>query len=298
MIKRVVCLWILLLFSSGSAASDFDSTYVSVTVVGSGDDVILVNGLASSPEVWSETVDQLQSRYRVHLFSIKGFAGTQAASSTPEVYLEALRDEILNYIQYAELDSPVLIGHSMGGLVSLMVASASPDAITKIIVVDVLPFYSLLFNAEATSAQVAPFALGLEKQLLAMSDVQYEVHARKAANIMVKSPEWVETIVHWANTTDRAVNAQLVREVMTYDGRVLLDQITAPIHVIYAYDQSMPITAEQLASLYQTAYSGAETVELIQVDDAYHFIMWDQPDAFHECLANVLLDGQCYDLQN
>ncbi|KGK41944.1 hypothetical protein LH51_10795 [Nitrincola sp. A-D6] len=227
MIKRLVCLWILLLFSSGSGASEFDSTYVSVTMVGSGDDVILVNGLASSPEVWAETVDQLQSSYRVHLFSIKGFAGTQAAPSTPDYYLEALRDEVLGYIQHAQLDSPVIIGHSMGGLVSLMVGSASPDAISKIIVVDALPFYSLLFNAEATSAQVAPFAFGLEKLLLAMSAAQYEAHVRKAAGIMVKSSERIETIVHWANTTDRAVNAQLVREVMTYDGRALLDRVSA-----------------------------------------------------------------------
>ncbi|WP_160173721.1 hypothetical protein [Nitrincola sp. A-D6] len=54
----------------------------------------------------------------------------------------------------------------------------------------------------------------------------------------------------------------------------------------------MPITAEQLASLYQTAYSRAETVELMQIDDAYHFIMWDQPEALHEHLFNVLIDSQ------
>lgn len=288
-IKRIVCLWILLLFSSVSGASDFDSTYVSVSVVGSGDDVILVNGLASSPEVWAETVEQLQSSYRVHLFSIKGFAGTQAASSTPEVYLEALRDEVLNYIQVAQLDSPALIGHSMGGLVSLMVGSASPDTLSKIIVVDALPFFSLLFNAEATSVQVAPFAFGLEKLLLVMSPAQFEAHVRKAASIMVKSPERIETIIHWANITDRAVYAQLVGEVMTYDGRALLDQITAPIHVIYAYDPAMPVSADGLEDLYQTAYSSTRTVDLKQVDDANHFIMWDQPERFQALLKDVLI---------
>lgn len=287
-IKKFVYLWILLLLSSGSAASDFNSTYVSVTVVGSGEDVILVNGLASSPAVWDETVNQLQSSYRVHVFSIKGFAGTQAATSTPEVYLEALRDEVLNYIQVAQLDTPALIGHSMGGLVSLMVG-AGPDTLSKIIVVDALPFFSLLLNAEATSAQVAPFALGLEKLLLVMSAAQYEAHVRKTANMMVKSPERIEAIVHWANTTDRAVNAQLVREVMTYDGRVLLDQITAPIYVMYAYDSAMPVSAEQLEDLYQAAYSSSNALELKQIDDANHFIMWDQPEAFHEHLLNLLL---------
>lgn len=291
-IKRIVCLWVLLLLSSGSGASDFDSTYVSVSVVGSGGDVILVNGLASSPAVWAETVDQLQSSYRVHVFSIKGFAGTQAAASTPDVYLEALRDEVLGYIQHAQLDSPVVIGHSMGGLVSLMVGSASPDAVSKIIVVDALPFYSLLFNAQATSALVAPFAFGLEKLLLVMSPAQYEAHVRKSAGIMVKSPERIETIVHWANITDRAVNAQLVREVMTYDGRVLLDQITAPIYVMYAYDSAMPASAEQLEDLYLTAYSRANTVDLKQIDDANHFIMWDQPEAFHKYLDHVLLNSE------
>lgn len=289
MIKRLVYLWILLLFSSGSGASEFDSTYVSVTVVGSGEDVILINGLASSPQVWAETLNQLQSSYRVHLFSIKGFAGTKAASSTPDVYLEALRDDVLGYIEFAQLESPVLVGHSMGGLLSLMVGSSAPEMVSKIVIVDALPFYSLLFNAQATAAQVAPFAANLEQQLLTMSGVEYESYVRQAARIMVKSAEGVETVVAWANSTDRAMYAQLVREVMSYDGRELLEQISVPVQVIYAYDPSMPITAERLSNLYQAAYSRAGTVNFVQVDDAYHFIMWDQPERFIEYLKAFLV---------
>lgn len=293
MIKRIVCLWIFLLLNSVSAASDFDSTYVSVSVAGSGNDVILVNGLASSPEVWAETVDHLQSSYRVHLFSIKGFAGTQPAASTPEVYLEVLRDEILAYIQYAELDSPVLIGHSMGGLLSLMVGGENPDAVSKIIVVDALPFFSLLLGVETTSENVTPYATGLEKLILSMNDAQYEAHVRLAVNAMVKSSKGVERVVEWANTTDRSIYAQLMRELMIYDGRALLDQIKAPVKVIYAYDPGMPVSAEKLASFYKAAFSRAGQVEMIQINDAYHFIMWDQPEPFHDCLTQLLLDSQC-----
>ncbi|EXJ11275.1 alpha/beta fold hydrolase [Nitrincola nitratireducens] len=288
MVKRLVCLWILLLCSTGLHATEFDSNTVSVRVVGSGHDIILVNGLASAPEVWDTTVDQLQSRYRVHIVTIKGFAVSKAPSSVPEHYLDALRDDLLGYIEHARLDSPSLIGHSMGGLLALMVGSVNPDAVSKVVVVDALPFFSLLFNAQATSAQVAPFAMSLEQQFLAMSATEYEAYVRQAAGVMVKSTEGVEKIVTWANTTNRAIYAQLSREVIAYDARNLLGQITAPVYVLFAYDQTMPITAEKLASLYQSAYAQASTANLMQIDDAYHFIMWDQPEGFLAFLEGVL----------
>lgn len=290
-IKRVyVCilLFISVVTSVATSASDFDSSYVSVSVIGSGDDVILINGLASSPTVWAETVEHLQSSHRIHVFTINGFAGTEAVNTLPTLYLEALRDEVLGYIQYADLDSPVLMGHSMGGLLSLMVASKRPSGVNQVIVVDALPFFSRLLNAEATSAQMAPFALSFEKMLLAMTSAQYETHVRLAANAMVKSQEGIERIVRWANSTDRALYAQLVRELMTYDGRALLENITAPIHVLFAYDNSMPISAEQLLNVFQTSFSSANTVNLIQVGDAKHFIMWDQPQLFYQHLDTLL----------
>ncbi len=110
--------------------------------------VILIPGLASSRDVWSATVHQLDETHRVHVLNIRGFAGEPAGANAQGPVLQPLIDEIAAYA--ADLDRPALIGHSIGGLISLEVAAARPDEIGRVMVIDALPFYSLLFNPAAT----------------------------------------------------------------------------------------------------------------------------------------------------
>ena len=60
------------------AAPAFDSDRMSVEVVGSGPDVILIPGFASSREVWRAEADRLKSTHRVHLVQLAGFAAGHA----------------------------------------------------------------------------------------------------------------------------------------------------------------------------------------------------------------------------
>src|SRR5580765_6837302 len=64
----------LLLPSGYAAAEIFVPSRFSVQVVGSGPDVLLIPGLASSRQVWRQTVAAIPG-YRYHLVQIAGFAG-------------------------------------------------------------------------------------------------------------------------------------------------------------------------------------------------------------------------------
>src|SRR6201999_2699577 len=108
----------------------------SVTVTGSGPDVILIPGLASSAATWDGTVAHLKDHYRLHVLNLAGFAGEPAAGNTTGDVLAPSVEAIDAYIKANHLDHPAIVGHSLGGTMTLMLAKAHPDDIGKIVIVD------------------------------------------------------------------------------------------------------------------------------------------------------------------
>src|SRR5688572_22962905 len=103
----------IFLFAHPATAKSFASDRISVTVTGSGADVVLIPGLSSSPEVWTGTIAAVPG-YRYHLVKVAGFDGAPAGANASGPVLIPVADEIARYIKEAGLKSPALVGHSMG----------------------------------------------------------------------------------------------------------------------------------------------------------------------------------------
>jgi pimeloyl-ACP methyl ester carboxylesterase len=149
--KAITTLLIGIWLSLVGPAVAFQSDCISVKTEGNGPDLILIHGFACSPQVWSGLAKEIGPEFRLHFVTVAGFAGSAAPKVNPESYLKTLRDEIIRYIDTEKLKKPTLIGHSMGGLTSLLVASKENPKVGKVIVVDALPFFSLIFNPLATT---------------------------------------------------------------------------------------------------------------------------------------------------
>ena len=75
-----------------------------------------------------------------------------------------------------------------------------------------------------------------------------------------------------------ATFASAIHALMTTDLRGSLAQITTPTTVIAAANAYAP--RQRIETLYGGAYETLEGVELVVVEDSYHFIMFEQPEAF------------------
>ncbi len=251
-----------------------------------GPAVILIPGLASSRDVWIETAAQLADTHRVHVLNIRGFAGEPAGANAEGPVLQPLVAEIAAYA--AALDKPALVGHSIGGLISLEVAAAQPDRIGRVMVVDALPFYSLLFNPAATVGMSTPYAEMNRTQLLAMTDEQFAAAQTQAVAIMSKKISARATLLDWSLRSDRRVVAQAMYEVTLNDARPRLPVIAAPVTVLYAWDADMGRPAAEVDRMYAAPYAGLPAASLKRIDGSYHFIMLDQPETFAAEVATFL----------
>jgi pimeloyl-ACP methyl ester carboxylesterase len=274
------------LLACAGAADAQPTTRITVTSVGNGPDVLLIPGLASSAAVWDATAKSLSERYRVHVVQVKGFAGVQAGVNVAPPLLSALTDEIAGYAR--QLKRPVIVGHSVGGLIALQIAARHAADVSGVVVIDALPFYSLLFSPAATPAMVEPQASLLRLQLLGQSDDEFARSERMAIAGMVKTADAQPLVLEWALRSDRRTVAAAMYDAMVTDARPELTAIQAPVTVLYAYDAAMGRPPEALDRLYRSAYANLRGVKLRRIDGSFHFIMLDQPDAFGRELAGAL----------
>jgi pimeloyl-ACP methyl ester carboxylesterase len=279
-VKRLLALVSLILPLGLGAAQAAEPTRFSVEVRGTGPDVILIPGLASSRDVWRATAKQLEGRYRVHLIQVAGFAGSAPGGNAEGPVIEPLADEIVAYIRANRLDRPAVIGHSMGGFTGLLIAAHHPDAIGRLMVVDALPFFSVLFSPTATAATIAPQAAMARDGLMAQSVDAFEKGQERSMATLIKTPEARAEPTAWSLSTDRDVMARAMYDVMTSDMRGELSRITIPVTVPYARDPSMGFFFGVVDQVYAGNYATLPGVTLKPVDGAFHFIMLDQPQAF------------------
>lgn len=258
----------------------------TATVTGQGPDVILIPGLASSGAVWDTTVKQLSPTHRVHVLQVNGFAGTPAGPNAEGAVIEPLAAEIAAYA--GKLDHPAIIGHSIGGLMALKIAAAKPDAIGRVMIVDALPFYSLLYGSTATAATAAPFAEQARTQILSMSDSDFAEGQTQTMKMMTLTEGARPTLADWSIRSDRRVMAQAMHDIMIDDARPQLAAIKTPVTVLFAWDDTMGQPQAMADDLYRGAYQGLAAAKLLRMDGSYHFIMLDQPEAFAKAVTAFL----------
>lgn len=269
-------------------AHAFEPTRFTVEVRGKGADVILIPGLASSRAVWAGTAARLEGRYRVHLIQVSGFAGEPPRGNVDGPVVSPLADEIAAYIKASGLQRPAVIGHSMGGLTALMIAQRHPGLADRIMIVDALPFFSVLMGPTMTVETVTPRAAGLRDMLIGQSPEAFAAGQAQSMAGLVKSPQGRSDGLAWSMATDRSVMARAMYDVMTTDLRPVLATVQTPVTVVYARDDAMGMGAGFVQPLYEGNYAALPAKTLVRVDGALHFVMLDQPDAFAAAVAQFL----------
>jgi pimeloyl-ACP methyl ester carboxylesterase len=262
------------------SATAADLQRISVATEGAGSDVVLIHGLNSSPKVWREMMAAVPG-HRYHLVTIKGFAGNGGDVGKGQGAVVApVAEEVAKYIADSKLGKPAVIGHSMGGTIGLMVAARHPDAVGKLMVVDMVPFLGALFGPPGTTADsIKPMADGL---LASMRSAEPEARRQRAIgtlNSMINTEAKRPAAIEDSLTSTPDVSARAYHELVVTDLRPELAAIKAPLTVLYVVPKGF-MTPEKIDAAYQAAYAPVKQARLKRIDDSAHFIMWDQPALF------------------
>jgi pimeloyl-ACP methyl ester carboxylesterase len=271
---------VLLGASAGVQAAPFESARITVRTEGAGPDVVLIPGLNSSPRVWAEMVKAVPG-YRYHLVQVSGFAGQPKGGNFDGPVAAPVAEEIDRYIKEAGLKQPAVIGHSMGGTIGMMLAARHPGDLSKLMVVDMVPFLGVFFGGPgATAANIAPVADRIEAGMRAAAPDDRSKRAVATINSMVDTEAMRAGAIEDSMRSDADVGTRAYRELIVTDLGPELSKITVPVTVLYIQPKYVPIPAEQFDAVYKGAFAPVGKLTLKRIPDSAHFIMWDQPARF------------------
>jgi pimeloyl-ACP methyl ester carboxylesterase len=274
------------------AAEQVATERFSVEIVGDGTrDVILIPGLLSPRSVWDGQIETLLAAgSRVHLVQVNGFGDTDPGSNAEGPVLPFLVEGLARYIEERGIGEAHIVGHSMGGFTALNLALERPDLVEEVMIVDSLPFFSVLMgmqDAEAAKAQAA----AMRDMMVAQAEVEMPAPDCGApspqARGMAKTPEAQCKVDLYTASADLAVGGHLMYDLMTTDLRPRLTGLQVPVTMLYPVDPPA-ITAEAAQGIYPVQYRGTPDITFVPVEGARHFIMLDQPAATNEALREFL----------
>lgn len=264
------------LYVSNSQAAPVEFRDLRVDVVGQGRPVLMIPGLNSAASTWDQTCAALQPGVQCHIVQLPGFAGAPAV--TTENFQLAMRDRLLAYLDDRKLVQPVVMGHSLGGVLALQMAAEKPGRIERLVIVDSLPFLAGLRGMTPEAAR--GMAAGMRQQMLGATQEQWEAGTRQGAGGMSRSPANIERVVAWGLASDRATTAQAMSELWAADLRPLLPRITAPTLVLGAWAAYEPMgaTLESTRGIFEAQYAGLKGAKVVMSQRGQHFLMWDDAD--------------------
>ncbi len=133
---------------------------IHVLTVGDGPPLVLLHGLGGSLMTWQGVADAMSQRNRIILVDLPGHGASSAPDPDDCDYSATALARAIADAVAAVCDEPAVVaGHSLGGAVAALVATASPQLVARLVLIDPAgagddsdPELMRLLEAEATDA--------------------------------------------------------------------------------------------------------------------------------------------------
>jgi pimeloyl-ACP methyl ester carboxylesterase len=253
-----------------------------------GTPLILIPGLGSGAWAWQATVRQFSGEHMVYVLTLAGFDGrAPVAGKTLENAQQSLRELIVS----RKLDKPVLVGHSLGAMLSIDFAEQHPGLIRGLVAIDGLPVFPGTEHTPAAqrlqvAAGVKARMAGAGKEMFALQQQQY------MRGIGVTDMARADELAKLSARSDPATMIDAMAELFALDLRPGLPNIKVPVLLIAPYfepDSAQTGTTREMKTEYYTSLmAGTPKLQVVSIAPARHFVMFDQPQMLADALRAYL----------
>jgi len=101
---------------------------------GAGPTMLLVPGITSPAITWGFVAERLSEAFDVHVLDVRGRGLSEAGDL--DYSLNAMAGDAVAVAEAANLDRPVVLGHSMGARIAIRAARQAPAAFSGLVLVD------------------------------------------------------------------------------------------------------------------------------------------------------------------
>ena len=230
---------------------------------GEGIPIIFLHGWGCNKEIFSQIITNLTNKYEVYLIDLPSFG--KSINTTIDFTIKELAHMLLSFIEYYNIDYPILVGHSYGGRILLEYASKYYNY-SKLILIDSagIKRYSLKKQFKIYLYKLKKKYFKLTKQLM-----KYEKLVSSSGSIDYKNSSEVQK--------------KMLTHAVNYDQKHLLKDITKETLLIWGeHDTKTPLKDAKLMHK-QIKNSG-----LVIIPNCGHFPFIENHEYFMSAFNNYL----------
>jgi len=239
-------------------------TTIHFREAGAGPAILITHGYSATSYMWRDTLATLTANYHAIAWDIRGH-GHSDSPDDPALYSrEASLEDMDALLDYAGATDAILIGHSLGGYLSLAYAVTRPERVRALVLVGTGPGYRKPEARDGWNQQAEGRARYFEKN----------------------GVDGLETPdAHGGEHRDAAGLARAARGILAQDDALVMErlkEITVPaLVVVGADDTPFRGASDYLASRLPDA-------RLVVLEGAGHLTNLDAPEAFEDALQAFL----------
>lgn len=251
---------------------------------------VLAHGFSDDGLCWTPVAEELQANYDVVMVDARGHGRSAAPEEGYDPRTQA--QDLLGVIEGLGLRKPLVLGHSMGAVTTLMLAAMYPDVPRAILLEDPPAWW--VPPAEDDDEVNARNAAGFTAWL---TELQSKSREELISEEGARNPRWSQAeLGPWADSKLRfnvgALAAVTRRNpIKTVDWETFLQRITCPVLVITADQTLGAILPPAAVSMLRT---WIPQMRVSHIAEAGHSIRRDQFNAYLDTIctfANEMADG-------
>lgn len=258
-------------------------------LTGTGPPIVFIHGGWLSADMWDRQIEHFAEEYQVLTYDIRGHGrtgGSEEATYSIDRFVEDLRA----LVEALSLDSPILCGLSLGGMIAQTYASRYPDDVRGLVLAGAMQSFPPLPISRFQQEALFP------RPMLYSS--AYFMGARSYFRLLLQGIQltrggrpWIaldpEARRYATNEVRRIGTGEFIKildAMYEFDTRGELD-ITAPTLVLTGEQEAAPVVAQSDRL--------AETIDHARratIPEAAHLSNMDDPEAFNQTLDRFLSD--------
>lgn len=107
---------------------NYNNAKICYSVEGTGDTVVLLHGFLENMDIWENFSQELSRKYKVVLIDLPGHGSSNMIAETHS--MELMAKVVNSTLEALQIETCIMIGHSMGAYVSLAYAEMYTDKIS------------------------------------------------------------------------------------------------------------------------------------------------------------------------
>lgn len=249
---------------------------------GEGEPVILITGLGGYRASWRPIAEQLAPEFRV--ITLDNRDAGENDEETADYSVSDMANDVVALMDTLGIERAAVVGHSMGGFISLHLATEHPERVSRLVLVGTSPAAGVAIGQPFPPPPRESWIVDPVERSMAASPPSYgpgffEQHPEKLAEIAEMARGNRITRDGYARQS-RAINE-------THDVRPRLGEITAPTLVIHGdADSSVSVKGGKLL------LDGIPNAEMHVYPGVGHHPMREEPERFMNDLLTFLRGDQ------